>query len=105
MTKSEKLGKTIVRTVEILAFIALMVAFVFMAVKTQETFTPAQMDVFQQIMNTKMKVVITPFISLAFAITVLIVYLALNVERWGHNSEIKRLKLKIQELEGEQHEE
>jgi len=105
MTKGEKLGKTIVWTVEILTFIALMVAFVFMAVKTQETFTPDQMDVFQQIMNTKMKVVITPFISLAFAMSVLIGYLALNVQRWEHHSKIKRLKLKIQELEGEQHEE
>ncbi|MEE4565918.1 hypothetical protein [Paenibacillus polymyxa] len=105
MTKGEKLGKTIVWTVEILAFIGLMVAFVFMAVKRPETFTPAQMDVFQQIMNTKMKVVITPFISLTFAMFVLIGYLGLNVQRWGHNSEIKRLKLKIQELEGEKHEE
>lgn len=101
MTKSEKWGKAMVWTVEILTVIALMVPLLFMAVKTQETFTPAQMDFYQQVMNTKMKVIITPFIALTFAMIVPLWYLILNVHRWKYNSEIKKLKLKIQELEGE----
>lgn len=104
MTEAEKLGKAMAWTVEILAVIALVVVALFAAFKAEQTFTPAQMEIFQQIMNTKMKVVITPFISLVFAMLVPLGYLALNVHRWRYNSEIKSLKLKIQELEGEQHE-
>lgn len=96
------LGQAILWTVEIIAVIVVFCTMLYASASASMRFTPEQMELFHRIIDNKsMNVVVFPWLALMCAGFVLVGYMMLNLYRWLERSEIKELKLKIQELERE----